>query len=387
MSRITASVLDARLEPREQASRGAKARLPRLGAAAGRSDRWRQRMRRRDFATLVRHLASLIENGLSLPKSLKTLAQETSLRRYRRLLEELRRDVEAGDAFSTALSRYPRVFSTLMIHQIRIGERSGRVPEALAAIADRAEQQAELRRAISKKLTYPATVAVAGVCLVVFMLLVVVPQFQVVYARAEAPLPAMTRMLLTISRWTVQYGWIAPAATPLAYLAWRRFCGGGRVRAWIDAAVLRAPVCGPWVRDLAVLQFVDALSVMMDSGYVLLDALTTSIGAVGNRSVRRLVDELRLAVTRGERLSHELQQHTDVFPPTVRQLITVGEQTGDMARATRGVRDHLRRRVQDRVDFAVSLIEPVVTLGLAIVIGAIVLAIYMPMFGMVNTVH
>lgn len=350
-------------------------------------DPLKMKIKRKHLATIMRNLATLLDNGLSLPKALNTLSKERSLQPFAKMLSTIRQSVEAGDAFSAAVAQYPRIFNSLIVHQLRVGERSGRVAETLSQLAGQLEQAGEVQKRIIKKLTYPAMVSTAGVGLVIFMLLVVVPQFQQIYEESGTPLPQITRFLLTASDILVGYGWVALVIGPALAFAYVKLRANPKSRAWMDGAILKVPVIGKWVRDLAVLQFMDALGIMMESGFVLLDAIKASIGAVGNQAVRSLVDELRLAVTRGERLSTELEKHSEVFPPTISQLVVVGEQTGNMSRATKGVRDHLRRRLEDKVDTAVGLIEPAVTLGLAIVIGVIVLAIYMPMFGMVNAVQ
>lgn len=350
-------------------------------------DPLKMKIKRKDLAAIMRNLSTLLENGLSLPKALMTLSKERSLTAFRTMLSSIRNAVEAGDAFSTAVSQYPRVFTPLIVHQLRVGERSGRVAETLGQLAGQLEQAGEVQKRIIKKLTYPAMVTTAGLGLVIFMLLVVVPQFQQIYEESGTPLPQITQFLLATSRFLVGYGWVVLVIIPAVIITYAKLRSNPKSRAWMDGAILKTPFIGRWVRDLAVLQFMDALGIMMESGFVLLDAIKASIGAVGNQSVRTLVDELRLAVTRGERLSSELEKHSDVFPPTISQLVVVGEQTGNMSRATKGVRDHLRRRLEEKIDTVVGLIEPAVTLGLAIVIGVIVLAIYMPMFGMVNAVQ
>lgn len=351
------------------------------------SDPEKMKVKRRDLATILRNLSTLLENGLSLPKALATLSKEKSLKPYAPMLRTIRRSVQAGEGFSTALSKYPRTFGPLVCHQVRVGERSSRVPETLGQLAKQLEQQGDLKKKVIKKLTYPATVVVAGICLVIFMLTVVVPKFQEIYADSDTPLPKITQFLLAASHFVTTYGWVMLFVLPGLFFLHRYLRKNPQTRSVMDRLILRVPFLGVWVRDLAVLQFMDALGIMMESGYVLLDAIKASIGAVGNQAVRTLVDELRMAVTRGERLSKELEKHADVFPPTISQLVVVGEQTGNMSRATKGVRDHLRRRIEEKIDTLVGLIEPVVTLGLAVVIGVIVLAIYMPMFGMVNAVQ
>ena len=150
---------------------------------------------------------------------------------------------------------------------------------------------------------------------------------------------------------------------------------------------MRTPAIGPWLRDIAVLQFVEVLGAMMESGFKVVDALGVSVDSIGNLAMRQSVEQLRLAVVRGERLSREIDKHGDIFPPIVSQLVIVGEQTGNLAKSTRHVREHLRRDIERRAEVCIGAIEPFLTIGMAMAMCGILLAIYLPMFGMVDAVR
>jgi type IV pilus assembly protein PilC len=154
----------------------------------------------------------------------------------------------------------------------------------------------------------------------------------------------------------------------------------------MDAAILRAPVFGNWLRDIAVLQLMEVLGSLMEAGYNLAEALGEAGQAVSNRAIRQGVRDLQNAVRRGEKFSRELERHGETFPPIVSQLVIVGEQTGTLTRATSHIRDHLQREIERKTNIFVGTIEPTLTIGLAGAIAAILLAIYLPMFDMVNTI-
>jgi len=345
------------------------------------------RIRRPDLIFILSNLVTLLRNGVSLARALGTLAAERSLRKYAPLLSDLRARLEAGESFSSALAHYHRTFDELMIHQIRVGERSGSVCETLQRVLDQLEGASQLKGKILKKLSYPIVVVVAGISVVTFMMLFIVPVFEETYAKAHLPLPLPTKILIAGGKLMWLYGWIAPATGLIALIAYKRLRKNEQWALKIDRWKLRLPLVGDWIREAAVLQFATVLSTMLDSGFKLVDALSVTGGAVGNRAVRHGIERLKSAVLRGERLSHEVDELGDLFPPLVSQLVIVGEQTGRMSQATEAISTHLKGEIERRADRVVGALEPVLTIGMAAGIGLILLAIYMPLFGMADAVE
>jgi type IV pilus assembly protein PilC len=344
------------------------------------------KVKRKDLAFILANLSTLLENGVSLPRALDTLAREASLKKYAFMLETIRRKLEAGESFSSAAATYPNTFSELMINQLRVGERSGALRDAFARITEQLEHASELRGKILKRLSYPLIVVVAGCGVVTFMLLFIVPTFEEAYSKAKIPLPGSTRFLIGFGHFAVNYGWMVVLGLFALAFGYSRLRKIPHIACGIDRVLLKAPGIGPWVRDVAVLQFIDVLGTMMESGFKVVDALSVSVNSVGNLAVRQSVEQLRMAVMRGERLSREIDKHGEIFPPIVSQLVIVGEQTGNLAKSTQHVREHLRRDIERRAEICIGAIEPFLTLGMALAVCGILLAIYMPMFGMVDAV-
>ncbi|MBI1313882.1 hypothetical protein GC176_21525 [bacterium] len=345
------------------------------------------RIRRKDLVYIFRNLATLLANGLSLAKTLETLCEEKSLKRYRDLFESMARHVTRGSTLSAAMSEWPQSFSELMVNQIRIGERSGALSDTIARIASQLENGANIRATIVKKLSYPCLLATAGAGALTFMLLYVVPTFEKMYSDSGAELPAITQFLIEVGRLLTTYGWaIALGLVGLAAAlisTWRQPAG----RQLIERIAFKVPILESWLRSVALLQFTDVLGNLMESGFNLADALPHTSKAVSSRLVRDSVEELQSAILRGERFSRELEKRADIFPPVVTQLVIIGERTGTLPAATQHIRQHLRREVDRYTALLTGAIEPVMTIGLAISIGGILLAVYLPMFDMIGAMN
>ncbi|HUG68981.1 MAG TPA: type II secretion system F family protein [Pirellulaceae bacterium] len=342
------------------------------------------KIKKRDMIFMLRNISILIENGLSLPKSLETLVTEKSLKKYSSMLEDIKARVENGEAFSDSLASYPDSFNELMVSQIRIGERSGTIPVTMGRIMHQLEHADNLKGHIIKKLSYPCILVTAGSGAITFMLLYVIPTFQGIYEDSGAKLPGITQLLITLGELGSKYGWmliLGIVGLVAAFAGIRRQAAG---RLWIDTWLLRLPLLGQWFKNISVLQFMEVLGNLMDAGFTIVEALESCSKAVGNRAIRQSIDEMHAALTRGERFSDELGRHGDLFPPVVRQLVVVGEKTGTLSKTTVHIRAHLRREVETYTNVMLGAIEPAMTAGLACCIGGMVLAIYLPMFDMIG---
>jgi len=345
-----------------------------------------RKVRSRELAYMMHTLSTLVGNGVSLPKAVRALSQEHALRAHAEMLQGIHRKLESGESLHAAAAEYPTTFDELTVHQLRIGERSGTIPQTLDRIAEQLAGANRLRRQIIKRLSYPGIVLIAGTGVIAFMLMFVVPVFQETYRKANVPLPGITQALVAVSNMVMQYGWIGLSAAAAAFLVWRWSRRQAAVAHRMDHLLLHIPLIGPWLRDIAVLQFMNVFATMLASGFKVVDALAASAGSVGNWAVRQAVGELQAAVVRGERLSRELERQEELFPPVVSQLVIVGEQTGKLAETSRQVVGQMEDRIRQRTDIVVGAIEPVLTIGMAASIGGLLLAIYLPIFDMINVV-
>ena len=334
------------------------------------------------LADICRLLLMLLQNGLSLPKALDSLAADRGTRRYAAVLKTLGRVIEGGGTLSAGMDQFPRTFTPMQSQQVRMGERSGALEAALARVSLQLDRKVALRKRIIKKISYPILITVAGFGLMVFMCVVVVPEFENVYGDSGVDLPMVTRVVTGTSRLLLHRGWLAMPIGLAMLAGWMVARSRPRSARAIDALLLKLPILGSWFRDGAVLQFAEGISAMVSCGYTPVEAVEAAVPCVRNREVRAAAAEIASRVRRGERLSEQLARQEQLFGVTLCQLIAVGERSGDFSRAMNGTCDHLRERLEHRIDASVGAIEPVLTISLAAMIGGIVLSIYTPMFHM-----
>jgi type IV pilus assembly protein PilC len=368
------------------ASPGLGSFLSGLSLGGSKASRKPRRLKPQDLTNILRNLSTLVGNGVPLPKALATLAQEDSLAKHREAIDAVRRKVETGAPFSTALAECLDACDRITTSQIRVGERAGTLAETLQHLAETRDKAGELRSQVIKKLAYPGMLVVLGSGLITFLLLYVVPVFEQTYADAKVPLPFVTKALIAFGGLAKSYLWMIAAAGVLGAVALKQLRKNSQFAARMDLAILRSPVMGKWLRDMAVLQVMDVLNNLMTAGFTLAEALRQTAESVGNRAVRQGVRNLQQAVERGERFSRELERQQDLFPPIVNQLVIVGESTGQLTKATLDICNHLRREIERKTNIMVGALEPILTISLAAAIAVILLAIYLPMFDMVNTV-
>lgn len=344
------------------------------------------RLKPRDLTCILRNLATLVGNGVPLPRALATLSQEDSLARHRAVIDSIRRKVETGAPFSTAMQETPGVCDRLTASQIRIGERAGTLADTLAHLAQSREKSNDLRSQIVKKIAYPALLVILGSALITFLLMYVVPVFEQTYAEAHVALPFVTQVLIYAGAMAKKYFLGGLCCLAVGVIALVQIRKNDLIASKMDYGMLKLPMIGRWLRDIAVLQLMDALNTLMTAGFTLAEALRQTSESVDNRAVRRGVRNLMTAVQRGERFSREIERLHDLFPPIVNQLVVVGESTGQLTKATSDICDHLRREIERKTTLMVGALEPILTISLASAIAVILLAIYLPMFDMVNAV-
>jgi type IV pilus assembly protein PilC len=344
------------------------------------------RIKLKDLAVFSRQFATMINSGLSLLRALTILAEQTESKALAEIIGQVRNEVEQGTALSTSLAKHPKTFNRLYVAMIKAGEVGGFLDKVLLELADSIEKEVELRGKVRSAMTYPIAVFAMVIMIVAAMLVFVVPQFETLYSQLGGQLPFLTRILLGASRFVAGWGGgVVVIAVVVGVIAFRRFHATPAGRFAVDRAKLRAPVFGPLVQKTVLSRFSRTLSTLLGSGVPILQSLEIVSETVNNDVVSRAVKDVQDSVREGESLAVPLAKHS-VFPPMVVQMLAVGEETGAIDVMLDKVGDFYDAEVSAAVDSLTSLIEPILIAVMGSVVGGMVVALYLPMFNIINLV-
>jgi type IV pilus assembly protein PilC len=345
------------------------------------------RIRQKDVALMSRQFSTMVNAGLSLIRALTVLIEQADSPPLVGVLTEVRTDVERGQSLSDAMAKHPRAFNRLYIAMIRAGEVGGVLDETLNRVADILEANLSLRSKIRSAMAYPAVVLMLIVLVTTAMIVFVVPVFEDLYADLGegASLPLPTQLLVALSALLRSMWFVVIAVAALGVWGFRRWIAteGGRLT-W-DRLRLRLPVFGKLVHKTALARFSRTMAVLSRTGVPILQAIDIVGETSGNRVVSSALGRVRAAVREGEGLATQLARH-DVFPPMVVQMLAVGEETGALDAMLNKVADYYEREVEDSVAALTSLIEPLLIVVMGVSVGAILIALYLPIFNIAGLV-
>jgi len=339
----------------------------------------------KDLAVMSRQAATMVSAGLSLLKTLGILAEQTENPKLKQTLGTVARDVEVGAALSDALAKHPRIFPPLMVNMIRAGEIGGFLDGALNTIAVNYEKEAKLRDQIKSAMTYPVMVLIMAVVAVIAMLVFIVPIFKDMFAGMDSELPLPTQMLVWLSQSMVV---VVPVGIVVGIgfsIWWNANKHTERVRKFVDPLKLRLPVFGKLIGKIAITRFCRNLADMVNAGVPILQALNIVGEASGNWVIENASHNIANSVRVGKSLSGPLSDEP-VFPPMAAQMIAVGEDAGALDTMLTKVADFYDDEVKATTESLTSIIEPLLIAFLGIVVGGMVVALYMPIFSLVNVV-
>lgn len=337
------------------------------------------------FVVFCRQFATMIQAGISIVEATAILAEQSGSKPLKKTLAEVTAELRKGHTFSGAIAAYPRIFPAIFVHMIRAGEEAGSMEETLERLAVYFEKAHVTREKVKSAMTYPLIVSVMAVFVIIFLLKFMIPRFQVMFTQLGGDLPAITKFTLSLSR-SLEQHWIvwlltATAAFAAVYLLLRWERGA---YAW-DYFKLKAPVFGILNRKSAIAQLTRTLSSLFASAVPVLQALAIVEKAVGNRVIGATLRECQTSLRQGRPLSEPLRQSW-VFPPLVTQMIRVGEETGSIDAMLAKVADFYERDVENTVDKLKQLIEPVLILLLAGVVGFIIASVMIPMLSLYRNI-
>ncbi len=343
-------------------------------------------IKERDRVVFTRQFATMINAGLPLVQALDILAQQTENKSLATVTRQVVYDVESGHTLADSLRKHPKAFSDLYVNMVAAGEAGGILDTILLRLATFLEKNDAIVRKVKGAMIYPAVIFSVAIIAVAVLLIFVIPTFQNMFAQVGMELPLPTRIVIGASDLLTGYWWLLLGALGFGIFALRAYYKTGAGRLQIDTLLLRLPVIGDLLRKSAVSRFTRTLGTLISSGVSILDGLEITARTAGNMVIHNAVMASRASIAGGDTIAAPLQR-SKVFPPMVISMISVGEQTGGLDEMLTKIADFYDDEVDAAVSALLSLMEPVMIVVLGVIVGGMVVAMYLPIFDMVNAVQ
>lgn len=339
-----------------------------------------------DMAMVTRQIATMLSAGVSLVQTLEMIADGHDNPSVRELLNNITKEVQAGNPLAQTIRKHPKYFDSLYCDLVDSGEQSGSLETIFDRIALYKEKAEALKSKIKKAMTYPIGVIVVAVVVTSILLIYVVPQFEEIFSGFGAELPAFTQFVVGISRFMQSSWYLFVAAIFVTGFAFKKaHQKSQKFRDAVDAKLLKIPVIGMILDKAAVARYARTLATTFAAGVPLVDALVSAAGASGNAVYRDAILEIKTEVSGGMQMNSAMK-NTGVFPPMVVQMVAIGEESGAVDDMLNKVASIYEQQVDDAVDGLTALMEPMIMAVLGVVIGGLIIAMYLPIFQMGNVV-
>ena len=339
----------------------------------------------KDLAIFTRQFATMINSGLPLVQCLDILSVQTESEAFKEIITDVMQHVESGSTLAESLRKHPKVFDNLFVNMVEAGEAGGILDDILLRLATYIEKAEALRRKIKGAMTYPAVVLSVAGGTTVFMLLFIIPTFAKMFSDFGADLPLPTQIVMGVSNFLQNFWWLMLGIAIAAVITYRRVVATEKGRLFVDKAMLKIPVLGDVLLKGAVARFTRTLGTLISSGVPILDGLEITANTAGNKVIERAINATRGSIREGETIAAPLKE-AEVFPPMVVQMISVGEETGALDEMLTKIALFYEDEVNTAVETLTSIIEPVMIVVMGVIVGGMVVAMYMPMFKMVEVV-
>lgn len=345
------------------------------------------RIKNKEVAVFTRQFATMVDSGLSISRALAVLAAQMTNKHFAQVIREVRESVESGRPLSDALSEHPKIFDELYVSMVRAGELGGSIDIVLKTIATELEKQVALARKIRGASVYPIVVVSVISILFVVMMVFIVPVFKRLFQTLKAPLPAPTKVVISISNTLASWhAGIVIAVVVLAIVGIRRWIATENGREKWDTWKLRPPIFGPLIHKAALARFSFTLSSLVSSGVPVMESLDIVGRASGNVLVEKATQEIKRAVREGKPFADPMRANA-LFPPLMVQMVEVGEQTGALDDMLGKAADYYQGEVDQTVDNLSSILEPVMVVIMGGMVGTVIISLYLPMLTYIKYVH
>ncbi|MCG8425455.1 MAG: type II secretion system inner membrane protein GspF [Proteobacteria bacterium] len=334
-----------------------------------------------EIAAFTRQLATLLRAGIPLAEALGALFEQIENPKFKAIVGEIRLAVNEGSSLADALAKHPVVYDNLYVSMVRAGELAGNLDEVLSRLADFMESAGQLKAKVQSAMIYPVIMALIAVVIIGILMVAVVPKITSVFTQQGKVLPWHTSLLIGLSDFIANYWWLIAGLTAAGiygFRAWSRSPGGRPV--W-HQFLLRVPMAGSLIRQLAISRFTRTMGTMLSSGVPMLRALETAKEILGNVILMDAVDRARTAVSEGESLAITLRK-SGHFPPTVTHMIAVGERAGELESMLLRVSDAYESQVQTRLDRLTGVLEPLVLVFMGTFVAFVIFSILVPIMDM-----
>ncbi|HEX6816204.1 MAG TPA: type II secretion system F family protein [Gemmatimonadaceae bacterium] len=344
------------------------------------------RIKTRDIVIFTRQFATMINAGLPLVQALDILSKQSENKALQDVTRQVVYDVESGHTVADALRRHPKAFADLYVNMVAAGEAGGILDTILLRLATFLEKNDALVGKVKSAMIYPAVIMSVAVVAIVVLLIFVIPVFQNMFASVNLSLPLPTRVVIGLSSFLKHYWWLMGAGIWGGIFMLRQYYRAPAGRLQVDRFMLRVPVLGDLLRKSAVSRFTRTLGTLISSGVSILDGLEITAKTAGNQVIHNAIMESRSSIAGGDTISAPLQK-SNVFPPMVISMIAVGEQTGGLDEMLSKIADFYDTEVDTAVSGLLSLMEPIMIVFLGVIVGGMVVAMYLPIFDMINAVQ
>jgi type IV pilus assembly protein PilC len=341
---------------------------------------------RKQLVGFTRQLSTLQDAGLPILRSLQILEQQQKPGLLKAIIGGVADEVEGGGTLSDAMAKFPKAFDKLYVNMINAGEAGGVLDLILARLADFMEKAARLKKKVIGAMIYPAVVISIAVAIVSMIMIFVIPKFEQIFKDFGTKLPAITQILLDVSRWFANWGWAYVIASPIVFMLVWRLIGmseGGKYAT--DAIKLKIPILGGILGKTAIARFTRTLGTLISAGVPILDAINITKETCGNEVYSRALGKVHDAIREGESMADPLRA-TKVCDAIVVNMVDVGEETGDLDKMLMKVADNYDSDIDVMVSSLISILEPVMVVILGVIVGFIVIALFAPMITLISAV-
>ena len=339
----------------------------------------------RDIVHFTRQFATMINSGLPLVQCLDILSTQSENKRFRKIIEQVKFDVESGNTLADSLRKHPKIFSDLFVNMVAAGEAGGILDTVLLRLASFLEKNAALIRKVKGAMVYPAVIISVAIIAIAVLLIFVIPTFEQMFASVNLTLPLPTRVVIIASDLLQAYWWAIFGGIVGFIWAIRMYYRTDVGKLQLDRLMLHSPLLGDLLRKTAVARFTRTLGTLIASGVSILDGLEITARTAGNRVIHDAVLRSRASIAGGQTISEPLRE-SGVFPPMVTQMINVGEQTGALDEMLQKIADFYEDEVDTAVGALLSAMEPVLIIFLGVIVGGMIVAMYLPIFDMINVI-